>query len=127
MRCVHRATRLLLAAIAAIGLATGCFVGSELDQANATASGAAARSMNPSSVPGGAKPTDAPAAGADAKPKGEAVASNKPAAPSGAAWWKTARTLSSESSDSNIGPCDLNGRMEFMHREDCLARGGRAK
>jgi hypothetical protein len=125
MRRVHIA-RLLLVAIAAIGPTTGCFVGSELDQANATASSAAAKSMNPTSVPGGAKPD----AAADAKPgapKGDAAASNKPAAPSGAAWWKTARTLSSESTDASIAPCDLNGRMEFMHREDCLARGGRAK
>lgn len=52
---------------------------------------------------------------------GGATAAGKPAGPS---WWETARTLGSEAKNESIAGCQLGGRLEYMLRDDCLARGG---
>lgn len=92
-------------------LSAGCFVGDEIDKAAALSQG----------NPGPAKKP--PAAGA-AEEKPKQVASAKAAAPAGKSWWETARSLTSEDSESDIVGCAVSGRTEFMTRDDCLARGG---
>lgn len=58
---------------------------------------------------------------ADAKPSAAGAPAAKPAGPS---WWETARTLGSDPKNEAIAGCQLGGRVEFMLRDDCLARGG---
>jgi len=48
------------------------------------------------------------------------------ARPSSSEWWRTARTLSSRLQDPTIVRCHLRGTTQFMRRNDCEARGGRA-
>lgn len=112
-------TRLLLAAALAAA-ASGCFVGEEID--------------NASNMLGKDKSHQQPAKAGDAKPdakkgdKGTAVASAGSAAQgvvaTGKEWWAKATTLGSEESNPEIAGCTLGGRLEFMLRDDCLARGG---
>jgi len=71
----------------------------------------------------GASKTKRPPAGAEA-PAPAAGAAKAQAKPSGPSWWATARTLGSEPVDESIAGCQLAGRVEFMLRDDCLARGG---
>lgn len=114
-----RITRLLSVALVAL-VASGCFVGEEID--NASNMLGKDKSHLPPAKPGEAKPDAAKGE------KGTAVASAGDAAKSvvatGKAWWATATTLGSEESDPAIAGCDLKGRNEFMLRDDCLARGG---
>jgi hypothetical protein len=72
---------------------------------------------------GGKKPPAAAGAAAKA-PAAAGQAAGAPAAPAGPSWWQTARTLGSEAMDESIAGCQLGGRVEFMLRDDCLARGG---
>ena len=107
--------------------ATGCFVADEMDKA--------AKLDNSYSAPGAkvvAKTAGAaePAAAGKDKPKPGAPATTaaadaKPAAPQGAAWWKTASSVTSEEGDSSIGRCLISGRTQFMQHDDCIARGGK--
>ena len=46
--------------------------------------------------------------------------------PTGAEWWKKARSLSSDEIDASIVQCQIGGSVQFMRRTDCEARGGRA-
>jgi hypothetical protein len=101
-----RLARLLAAALVA---APGCFLG-EIDKSMA-------------SYEGGKKPAPAPAPAAG-KAKAAPGAAPAPGAPAGPSWWQTARTLGSEPMDESIAGCRLGGRVEFMRRDDCLARGG---
>ena len=97
-----------------VALVSGCFVGSELNNAKKLADGPT-------------KPGDAAAAPAAASGAQKQVASatpGKPAAPKGPSWWQTAHSLGSEESKSDIVPCKRASGVEFMEREDCLARGG---
>jgi predicted cobalt transporter CbtA len=104
-----RIARSLFAALFALA-ATGCFVFDEIDNAG---------TFEKASPPG-AKAAAAPKPGA-----APANAAAKPAAPSGDAWWKTASSVTSEEmDDSAIAKCSVNGRIEFMDRDDCLSRGG---
>jgi hypothetical protein len=115
------ARRILVAALA-LGLATGCFVFDELD-------GAKDMMDHPSF------PARGPVAEKDDPPAPPPAAAAKPAAPSAPAkvladmqaWWKEARTLSSEAVDEDLVRCELGGRSQFMRHDDCLARGGRAE
>jgi predicted cobalt transporter CbtA len=104
-----RIARSLFAALFALA-ATGCFVFDEIDNAG---------TFEKASPPG-AKAAAAPKPGA-----APANAAAKPAAPSGDAWWKTASSITSEEGDTSIARCAVSGRIEFMERDDCLARGGK--
>jgi hypothetical protein len=101
----------LLLLVLAAGL-PGCFVGEidksmkEYDQTRAA-------------------PGPAPAPGAAAKSPAPGTPPGQPATPSGPSWWQTAKTLGSDPIDEDIAGCALGGRIEFMLRDDCLARGGR--
>jgi len=111
-------TRLLLAAAATIA-ASGCFVGDEIDSASNMLGKDKSRQKAPAA--GESKP--------GAKPeKGTAVASAKDAGKgvvaTGKEWWAKATTLGSEEMSGDIAGCRLGGRVEFMLRDDCLARGG---
>ena len=91
--------------------ASGCFL-DEID-----------KSVNADKVKAQAVAPGAPAAGAN--PKQVAAATpGKPAAPKGPSWWQTAHSLGSEESKSDIVPCKRASGVEFMDRDDCLARGG---
>ena len=97
---------LVLAGALALGAGTGCFLG-EID-----------KSME--QYPGGA------AAKAKETPKPQAPAAGKDGAQaSGPSWWETARTIGPDLQDETITTCELDGRKEFMRRDNCLARGGR--
>lgn len=106
---------ILAALLAALPGLAGCFL-DEIDKSMARYPGGrpAAESEPP---PGGRQATAKPVKA----PPGEAAA---PAAPEGPSWWETATTLGSEPMDETIAGCRLGGRVEFMRRDDCLARGG---
>lgn len=44
--------------------------------------------------------------------------------PSEGEWWKKTRTLTSGELGDGLVRCELGGTTQFMHRPDCLARGG---
>jgi hypothetical protein len=108
-------------------LAIGCFAMDEIDKGmesydknrgatqDTVNSGRAARGEPPVPTPG-----QPPAAGEAPA----ASAADSPVGPTGAAWWAKARTLGSEPGNEEIAGCQLGGRLEFMLRDDCLARGG---
>ena len=101
-----RPSRLAPLLAAALLAATGCFLG-EIDKSMARYEG-----------------NKKPAAGGGAPAKAAPGAAPAPGAPAGPSWWQTARTLGSEPMDASIAGCRLGGRVEFMRRDDCLARGG---
>jgi hypothetical protein len=113
-----------LGLVVCLAAASGCFAMDEIDSGmkyydkhrNATRGDA----MNSGQAPPGAPPAPGQPAEAPAAP----AADGKPAPPSGAAWWAKARTLGSEPGNEKISGCQLGGRLEFMLRDDCLARGG---
>jgi len=39
-------------------------------------------------------------------------------------WWTQATSVTSESMDSSIVHCRIDGSTQFMARDDCLSRGG---
>ncbi len=41
-------------------------------------------------------------------------------------WWGEARSLDARDIDDSIVRCQLDGTAQFMSRDDCAARGGRA-
>lgn len=99
----------LLVAIAA----PGCFL-DEIDKSVEANQFKAAHAATGATKPGEAPKTAATAA----KPAaGAAGAPSK-------SWWETATTLGSEESSTDIVGCVLGGRVEYMERDDCLARGG---
>lgn len=111
-----RPARLRFAALLAIALAPGCFLG-EIDKSMEAYEGSGAKAP--------AKP-GAPTTTAKAAPgKPGAAAPGAPATPAGPSWWQTARTLASDPIDDTIAACEIDGRVEFQRRDDCLARGGR--
>ena len=116
-------TRLLLVAVATAA-ASGCFVGEELD-ASSNMLGKDKSHQKPAAA-GDAKPGAKP--GAKPDEKGTAVASAKGAGAgvvaTGKEWWAKATTLGSEEMNGDIAGCKVGGRIEFMLRDDCLARGG---
>lgn len=95
---------LLAVLLTALAAAPGCFL-DEIDKSMAL-------------YPGGKKEPEKPAKAPAGAPGGA------PAAPAGPSWWETATTLGSEPIDETIAGCRLGGRVEFMRRDDCLARGG---
>ena len=95
----------IVALLLALAALPGCFL-DEIDKSMAL-------------YPGGKKQSEQ-AAKAPA-PAGQPGA---PAEPAGPSWWETAKTLGSEPMDESIAGCQLGGRVEFMLRDDCLARGG---
>ncbi|RIL00259.1 MAG: hypothetical protein DCC71_18950 [Proteobacteria bacterium] len=116
MRTRRSLWRLAIAALAA-ALLSGCFVFDEMDKAKAIDMGAAIGNKPPSKD--GARPA------AEKKTASAAQAANaKPGAPSAKSWWETARTLTSEESSADIVGCRLSRGVEFMEKDDCLARGG---
>jgi hypothetical protein len=44
--------------------------------------------------------------------------------PSEGQWWKKTRSLTSGQIGDGLVRCDLGGTTQFMHRPNCLARGG---
>ncbi len=103
---------LVLAVAFALVAGTGCFL-DEIDKSMALYPGQAAKQ---------AKEKE------EAKVKADAAAAEKAGAnSSGPSWWETARTIGPELQDETITTCALDGRTEFMRRDNCLARGGRPK
>lgn len=105
----YRAMRLRppqLVALLLLAAAPGCFL-NEIDKSMENYAGPSKQAK-----PAPGAPEAPPAAGA------------APAKPAGPSWWETARTLGSEPMDESIAGCQLGGRIEFMLRDDCLARGG---
>jgi hypothetical protein len=101
---------LLLVAALALGAGTGCFL-DEIDKSMELYPGQAAKTR--------AKEAEK----AEAAAAGQARASASRS--SGPSWWETARTIGPELRDETITRCALDGRTEFMRRDNCLARGGR--
>jgi hypothetical protein len=108
---------LLLAALAA---APGCFV-DEIDKS---------MEIYESAGPGAARKVKEQEAAAQ-RARAEAAKPGKPGKPgkqdekpSIAQYWQKARTLGSEPKNESIVGCSLDGRVEYMMRDDCLARGG---
>jgi len=103
---------LLIASLVLATALSGCFL-DEIDKSMAQ-------------YPGGGKKAE-PEAAAKAEPAdagGSRTASAKGQRPRGAAWWKTATSLGSEESKVDAVACKLRSGVQFMAREDCLARGG---
>ena len=59
------------------------------------------------------------------EPKKQDEAAAKPPAKIGEEWWKSATSLASGEKDPSLTSCRLEGRTQFMRKNDCLARGGR--
>lgn len=112
MRLVRASTRFLALALVA-GTASGCFLG-EIDKSAEEAKPASQRIAE-------AKAKSGDAQAKPGAPKQTAAAD--PNAPKGG-WWATATTLGSEESKADIVACKLNGKIEFMTRDDCLGRSG---
>jgi len=113
----HRSTRgLALATVALLlALGSGCFL-NEIDKSSANAS-----HMGPKEPAS----KDAAAAKATGSASDKPAAGEKPTAAIGPSWWKTAKTLGSDKSDTTIAQCELPRGSGYMRREDCLLRGGR--
>jgi len=107
-------TRMILAALLASAL-SGCFL-DEIDKSMALYPGSP-QPANQAEQPA----TSAPGAAA---PKQTAKAK---APPDEKSWWQNATTLGSEESKTDFVGCKLGSGVEFMTRDDCLARGGAAK
>jgi hypothetical protein len=116
MRLVRASARLVATALVACAM-SGCFI-NEIDKSVENA-----KSPGQKAAEAAAK---GPAASGDAAaPKQTASADKKPAAPQGAAWWQSAKSLGSEESTTDIVACKTkSGKTDFMARDDCLARGG---
>jgi hypothetical protein len=99
-------------------VASGCFL-DEIDKSSAGAS-----HMGPVKTAGDAAAPASTTNRTGAAPE-KTAAADKPAAAIGPAWWKSARTLGSDKSDTTIAQCELPGGSGYMRREDCLLRGGR--
>ena len=112
--------RPLLVALLLAGLAgvPGCFM-EEIDKS---------MEIYESAGPGAARKTREKQAAAQRAREPEPAKSGKPGQqgekPSIAAYWQKARTLGSEPKNESIIGCLLDGRVEYMLRDDCLARGG---
>lgn len=123
---MRSAARFLIVAVALIA-ASGCFVGEEID--NASGMLGKDKSHQPPPAKAGAATADASKPGAKPGAQGgSAVAAagdaGKGVVATGKEWWAKATTLGSEESNADISGCKLGGRIEFMLRDDCLARGG---
>lgn len=103
-----RIAAVLLVAVAA----SGCFL-DEIDKSVAANTNKAVTAAGGKPEAGEA-PKPAPKPGAPAPTAGAKLQS----------WWETATTLGSEESSADIVGCSLGGRLEYMERQDCLARGG---
>lgn len=113
----HRSRRgpALATAALLLALASGCFL-DEIDKSSANAS-----HMGPKEP----ATKDATAAKGPGAAGDKPAAGEKPTAAIGPSWWKTARTLGSDKSDTTIAQCELPRGSGYMRREDCLLRGGR--
>src|SRR5262245_60490568 len=112
MRLAHASVRLLATALVACAV-SGCFL-NEID-----------KSVEENKFMEPTKAADAPAGGAAPKAgEPKQVAAAKPEGPKGASWWATASSVTSEDNKSDIVACKLKKGVDFMTRDDCLARGG---
>jgi hypothetical protein len=117
MRLAQASARFLALALVA-GLASGCFL-NEIDKSVESAKSASERKAEATAK--GEAPAAKPAKGGGPKQTASADA------PKGQSWWATATTLGSEESTADIVACQLSGKVDFMTRDDCLARGGATK
>jgi hypothetical protein len=104
------ATRLLVAAFLG-SFVLGCSVMDELDKANAE--------MHRNDP----KPDKTEVAGGGSESGGKsaiALAKEK-----SAEWWQNTSTFTKGELDDSIVQCRLDGRVQFMRRDDCTTRGGR--
>lgn len=101
----------LVAVILTAFLGLGCFVLDELD--------AAGDLMEKPSF--SQKQKKQPHAREEPRPAAEKVQANRPSVRD---WWKKTRSLTSGEVSSEFVSCELDGSTQFMHRPDCLARGG---
>jgi len=104
--------QVLLVLVLACGLAssTGCMVLDEIDNASAKMPSTNKKKAADTSETASASPVD--------DRKQQLIQQSK-------VWWETATSLSSESADTSIVRCRLDGGSQFMSRDDCLTRGGR--
>ena len=106
---MRNGVRIFLLGLALL-LSAGCMVLDEVDAANAK--------MN---SPGkSAKKAQA----AEASP---GTPARNPVLEQSKKWWKNASSLGSDSLDSRIVSCRIDGATNFMARDDCLSRGGTVK
>jgi hypothetical protein len=101
--------RLVCAGLLALGLASlpGCFVFDELDAGMEKIDRASAKKKT--------EPEPAPvaSAGTDAETEGRRRS-----------LWEGGRSLNPHEKSDAIARCTLGGSVQFMTRDDCLARGG---
>jgi hypothetical protein len=106
---------------------TGCFVTGEIDKGMAEYDAhrpGAKDSADAARAARGEPPAPAPGTGGGSGAAAAAGSDGKPAVPSGPSWWQTARTLGSERMNEDIIGCRHGTKLEFMLKDDCLARGG---
>lgn len=108
-----------LLALAALALAPGCGVLDELDKGKAELD-----KRSPSAHKEKAEKAAANAeAGRTGKP-GAASGAAAQARQAAAAWWQNARSLGSEETSEDVVRCVIGGADQYMHKPDCLMRGG---
>lgn len=94
--------------VALLFSSSGCMVLDEVDAANAK-------------MTKGKKTTAPTAAAAPAAPADKTTVLQQ-----STKWWKKATSLAPASMDSSIVRCQIDGGTQYMSRDDCLSRGGRA-
>jgi hypothetical protein len=124
-----RTARLLGLGLLVVSLAAapGCFVMDEIESGERQMERYGGQFGNRGPEAKGGKATSAKEA--QAKPGAAPAAKDgaKPPPPTGKTWWQTAKSLAGEESTADVAQCRLGGRVEFMLRDDCLARGGRVE
>jgi hypothetical protein len=95
---------LALTCLAALVVASGCFVADELDASDAVLDSISKR------------PTAAKKAEDAKKGSGEEDSTTN--------WWKNARSINPGEGSSDLVRCQLGASSQFMRSDDCRARGG---
>ena len=114
------ARRLPAAALAlAVALATGCGVLEELDKGRAEQ-----EKYSPSARKAKEEKAAAATSQAGAKAAGGAADATAKARQAAATWWQNARSIGSEETSSDVVRCVIGGSEQYMHKHDCLMRGG---
>ena len=114
------ARRLPAAALAlVVALATGCGVLEELDKGRAEQ-----EKYSPSARKAKEEKAAADASQASTKAAGGAADTAAKARQAASTWWQNARSIGSEESSSDVVRCVIGGAEQYMHKHDCLMRGG---
>jgi uncharacterized protein YPO0396 len=108
-----------LLAFAALALAPGCGVLDELDKGTAE--------LEKHSASAQKEKAEKAAANAEAEQTGAATAASGAAAKArqaAATWWQNARSIGSDETSEDVVRCVVGGADQYMHKPDCLMRGG---